>query len=206
MITEDKLIKIGRFTKPHGAKGEMALSTDVDLSPATGDLFIICEMDGLWVPFLLVSCRDKSPTLTLVQFEGIDSAEQAKAFNGKAAYLQVGTVILRNDDPSDESDDSNALSDDNNAWQSNSAQTGRRRTCDMRSGSPDWERFLGYTIIDVQSGLIGKVIHVDESTINTLLHVDNEEGVTLVPAALVTAIDPENRSMEVSLPEGFLEI
>jgi 16S rRNA processing protein RimM len=161
----------------------MALLTDCDLSGAVGDLFLICEMDGIRVPFLLVSYRPKSPALAWVQLEGIDDDEQAKAFNGKAACLLHDAAVFLPDD--DDLEDNDCLHPD-----------GNRR----------WKRFIGYTVTDVRFGLIGQVTCVDESSINILLQIEKEDDESLVPAALVTTIDREHRAMEVALPDGFLEI
>lgn len=201
MIKADELIHIGRFTKPHGVKGEMALSTDYDLSTVTNDLFIICEMDGIRVPFLLISCREKSQTLSLVQLEGVNTDEQAKVFNGKAAYLLQDSVILPDDDPNNDTTLSCAP-----PLQNGHTQSGGAQSSSTRSGRLDWRRHIGYTVIDKQSGIIGQVTDIDESTMNRLLFVTQEDGEILIPAALVESIDTKDQTIKVSLPEGFLEI
>ena len=89
MIKEEDLFKIGQFIKPHGIKGEISLFTDYDLSDISGNPYIVCEMDGIWVPFFIDSNRSKNNTTTLVKFENIDSEEKVRLLIGKAAYLPL---------------------------------------------------------------------------------------------------------------------
>ena len=171
MIKEENLFKIGQFSKPHGIKGEISLLTDFDISGISGDPYIVCNMDGIWVPFFLDSQRQKNNTTTLVKFENIDSEENVKLLTGKAAYLPLDMLPPENDD--------NIFS---------------------------WNYIIGYTVIDEVFGMIGQVNDVDDSTINILLKVDHEGNETLIPVAFVSAINQESKTMEVLLPEGFLEI
>ena len=57
MIKSDEVFKIGQFAKPHGIKGEITLMTDCDVFDDTDDPYIICDMDGILVPFFLEDYR-----------------------------------------------------------------------------------------------------------------------------------------------------
>lgn len=170
MIKEEELSKIGLFTKPHGIKGEISLVTDYDIADISGDPYIVCDMDGIWVPFFIDSYRQKSNTVTLVKFENIDSEDQVKLLAGKTAYIPSEMLQFSDDD------------------------------------TIDWQYITGYTVTDTTSGILGKVTDIDDSTINILLKIEHNENEILIPAALVTAIYQENKTLEVSLPEGFSEI
>ena len=170
MIKEADLSKIGQFAKPHGIKGEISLITDYDIADITCDPYIVCDMDGIWVPFFIDSYRQKSNTATLVKFDNINSEEEVKVLTGKAAYI-----------PSDM-----LLSHDNDTL--------------------GWNYITGYTVADDNSGNIGQIKDIDDSTMNILLNVEFDGSEILIPAALVTAIHQESKTVEVSLPEGFLEI
>ena len=87
MIKEEDLFKIGQFAKPHGIKGEISLITYYDLPDISCDPYILCDMDGILVPFFIESYRQKSNTTTLVKFEKINSEENVKMLSGKEAYL-----------------------------------------------------------------------------------------------------------------------
>ncbi|MDR0574100.1 MAG: 16S rRNA processing protein RimM [Tannerella sp.] len=158
------------MTKPHGIKGEISLLTDYDISGISGNPYIVCNMDGIWVPFFIRSYRQKSNTVTLVKLEDIDSEDDAKLLTGKAAYVPLKMLP-----PGD-------------------------HTLINR------EYIAGYTVIENKSGEIGQVKEVDDSTLNILLKVDYKGNEILIPAALITAINQEHKTMEASLPEGFLEI
>ncbi len=88
MIPAEQLIEIGRFGKPHGIKGEMsAVIPDTDIDPS--DLScVFVELDGLMVPFFIVSWRTKGAESVLLTFEGIDSQEKAALFTNKAIFAQ----------------------------------------------------------------------------------------------------------------------
>ena len=174
MLREEDLHPIGKFTRPHGIKGEISLVTDCELAEIycnSEDMrFIVCNMDGIWAPFFIESYRGKNATVTLVKFENRDSEESIKILSGKTAY--VPSTIL----PSD-----------------NKQPTG-------------WNAVTGYSLLDERHGTIGQVTDIDDSTLNILLRVEYRDSMILVPAALVTSIQHNHKTMHVSLPEGFLEL
>ena len=53
MIREEEVFKIGQFAKPHGIKGELSLVTNSDVLEDAEDPYIVCEMDGILVPFFV---------------------------------------------------------------------------------------------------------------------------------------------------------
>ena len=167
MIKEEDLSKIGQFAKPHGIKGEISLITDYDIPDISCDPYIVCDMDGILVPFFIESYRQKSSATTLVKFENINSEENVKLLSGKEAFL-----------PSEM----------------------------MPEEDEETATLTGYTIVDEKLGTIGRITDIDDSTFNILLIVDCKGSEVLIPAALVTAINRENKTAEVSLPEGFSDI
>ena len=98
MIEEKDLRKIGRFTKPHGVKGEITLVTDYELPDNKEDTFIIIELDGIFVPFFLKSWRMKGANSVSVKFENIDSEREAKMFTGKSAYFPASMIEIDEED------------------------------------------------------------------------------------------------------------
>ncbi|MDD4515514.1 ribosome maturation factor RimM [Massilibacteroides sp.] len=86
MIRKEDIVKIGQFAKPHGIKGEIALVTSFDLFDADGDLYIICELDGIFVPFFIEESRYKSDSVVLLKLETLDSEEDVKPFTNKDVY------------------------------------------------------------------------------------------------------------------------
>lgn len=86
MITKEEVFKIGKFAKPHGIKGEIALVTDCDVLDDSEDPYVICEMDGILVPFFVEDYRYKSGTVVLVKLEQVDTEEEARRFTNKDVY------------------------------------------------------------------------------------------------------------------------
>ena len=68
--------------------------------------------------------------------------------------------------------------------------------------------FIGFTATDRRLGDIGKITDVDESTINTLFVVENNDGEILIPAQeeFIVDIDHENNRIILDLPEGLVEL
>ncbi len=87
MITRDEVFHIGRFLKPHGVKGEIALTLDADVFAQSDYLYLVCDMDGILVPFFLRSVRSKGANTALILFEDVVDEKQAHRFDGVDVYL-----------------------------------------------------------------------------------------------------------------------
>ena len=70
---------------------------------------------------------------------------------------------------------------------------------DEEDGLLTWQDLVGYTIEDAETGVIGVIAHVDESTINTLASL--EDG-RLLPLHedFILDIDEDARVLHVNLP------
>lgn len=70
-----------------------------------------------------------------------------------------------------------------------------------------WDYFTGFTVIDQHGEKLGVIEEVDESTMNVLFIVRNDEKEYLIPATedFIAAIDEENNLIEMYLPEGLIE-
>ena len=75
MIRQEEVFKIGQFAKPHGIKGELSLLTQCDLFEETDEPYIVCEMDGILVPFFVEEYRYKSDSVMLLKLEDVNSYE-----------------------------------------------------------------------------------------------------------------------------------
>lgn len=87
MIREEEVFKIGQFAKPHGIKGELSLVTNSDVLEDAEDPYIVCEMDGILVPFFVADFRYKTDTVVLVKLEDVNSEEDARMFVGKEGFI-----------------------------------------------------------------------------------------------------------------------
>ncbi|WP_108821894.1 ribosome maturation factor RimM [Dysgonomonas sp. Marseille-P4361] len=87
MIRENEVFKIGKLTKPHGIKGEVSLSFDNDVFDRVDCPYLICSINGIFVPFFIEEYRFKGKDTALITFEGIDSEEKAARFSGIEVYF-----------------------------------------------------------------------------------------------------------------------
>lgn len=88
MIKTEQLIEIGTIAKVHGLKGEMsvmvanAVFDEVKRCP-----YIVCEMEGIYVPFFIESYRWKGNASILLKLEDVDTMDKANAFCGQKIYF-----------------------------------------------------------------------------------------------------------------------
>lgn len=66
-----------------------------------------------------------------------------------------------------------------------------------------WEDLVGYELVDDEMGSLGKIVEVDDSTLNTLFVLESD---AVVPAHedFIVEIDNVNEKLYVSLPSGLL--
>lgn len=74
----------------------------------------------------------------------------------------------------------------------------------------DSDSLEGFSIIDSGSGEeIGKIVKVDDSTTNILLHVETAANdIVFIPLAedWISEIDPDKRIIEMILPDGLIDL
>jgi len=92
MIQKAETVRIGFFAKPHGIKGELSLVTDYDLFEDKDDPFLICEMDGILVPFFVESFRYKNNSVILAKLEGVDDVISAKQFVNQEVFYPANRL------------------------------------------------------------------------------------------------------------------
>ena len=71
------------------------------------------------------------------------------------------------------------------------------------------EDFLDFVVIDSIAGEVGKIVDIDDSTDNVLFIVETPEGKTIyIPVAeeFITSIDRDRMRVDMTLPEGLLEL
>lgn len=88
MIRPEEVIRIGKLLKPHGVKGEISMLCENDSFDRSDDCeYLICDMDGILVPFFIDSYRFKSDTSLLIKFDDVDTIEQAERMAGVNVYF-----------------------------------------------------------------------------------------------------------------------
>ncbi len=87
MIKEEDVYKIGLFNKPHGIHGELQFSFTDDIFDRVDAEYLICLLDGIFVPFFIEEYRFRSDSTALVKLEGVDTAERARSFTNIEVYF-----------------------------------------------------------------------------------------------------------------------
>ena len=87
MIKEEEVFRIGKLLKPHGIKGEISFAFDNDVFDKVDCPYLICLIDGLFIPFFIEEYRFKGKETALITFEDINSEEKARKFNGVEVYF-----------------------------------------------------------------------------------------------------------------------
>jgi len=172
MINKNDLQKIGNFRKPHGIRGEITMSFTSDCFDESDCPFLICETDGMLIPFRLEEYRFTSDNSAIVKLNDIDSSEKVAFLSNCNVYFPKKYI---NNKESDDFSPANCI---------------------------------GFTLIDVNHGLIGQIADVDESTRNTLFIVENNTREILIPAndAFLEKINFETEEILIKIPDGLLEI
>jgi 16S rRNA processing protein RimM len=92
MIKRDDLIKIGRFNKPHGIKGEISFGFTNDAFEESENPFFICELDGIFVPFRVEEYRFTSDTAALIRLKYLDSDQKVRVLTNKEVYFPTTQI------------------------------------------------------------------------------------------------------------------
>lgn len=88
MIKTDEVYKIGKLTKAHGLKGEINFMFTNDTWDRVETDHLICEVDGILVPFFMEEYRFRSDSTALVKFEDIDTVDAAQMLVNSDVYLE----------------------------------------------------------------------------------------------------------------------
>lgn len=89
MIRKEELYKIGKFNKPHGVHGELLFTFTDDIFDRADCDYIVCLIDGIFVPFYIKEYRFKSNTTALFTLEDISSVEKAKMFTNVEVFYPI---------------------------------------------------------------------------------------------------------------------
>ena len=89
MIKKEEVYKIGLFNKPHGIHGELQFTFTDDIFDRVDCDYLVCLLDGIFVPFFMEEYRFRSDSTALVKLEGIDTAERARMFTNVEVYFPV---------------------------------------------------------------------------------------------------------------------
>lgn len=104
MIQRDELIKIGLFNKPHGIKGELSFTFTDDIFDQSDCPYVVCEIDGIFVPFFIEEYRFRGESSALVKLEDVDSDAEARPFTNVEVYFPKSYLLAGEEELSAPSD------------------------------------------------------------------------------------------------------
>ncbi len=88
MIKSEQLIEIGTIVKVHGLKGELAVSVSNSIFDEVAQCpYLVCEIDGIFVPFFIESYRWKGNTTLLLKLDDVETIDQANSFCDMHLYF-----------------------------------------------------------------------------------------------------------------------
>ena len=87
MIRHEDVVLIGRITKAHGLAGEVGFTFTDDVFDCVDCEYLICDIDGILVPFFIEEYRFRSNGSALMKFEDIDSVEQTAQIVGSDVFF-----------------------------------------------------------------------------------------------------------------------
>lgn len=88
MIRPDDVYRIGQLNRAHGLGGELIFSFEDDIFDRQDADYLICDVDGILVPFFIEEYKFKTDTSVIIKFEDIDSPEQAAQLQGSSVYYE----------------------------------------------------------------------------------------------------------------------
>ncbi|MDR2474569.1 MAG: ribosome maturation factor RimM [Bacteroidales bacterium] len=174
MIQENELQLTGKFLKPHGSHGEMLLRLDNLNVDVTTLPYIVCCIDGIFVPFFIEQVRPIASNRWLVKIQDATIASRAKMLTGASIYL------TRNLLP-EITEEQHELT---------------------------WKDLIGFSIIDLNVGVLGEIEAIDETTVNTLFLVvcDKEERIFPANEDFIHEIKIDEKIITVTFPEGLFHL
>lgn len=87
MITREEITLIGKFNKTHGIKGEISATISAPIEMLRQCSCIVCDIDGIFVPFFINELREKSQDTILITIDGINSDNDAQLLANKDIYI-----------------------------------------------------------------------------------------------------------------------
>lgn len=179
MIKHEDVFKIGKISKSHGLKGELSMTFTSDLFDQVDADYLVCEVDGILVPFFIEEYRFKNDEVVLMKFEKIDSDKDGEFLYGCDVYMERKQVP-------------------------ENMQTDEGEPLEM-----GLDFYIGYTVTDSDGTTIGVIDDFDDSTANLLFCLTTPTGSNLIiPAAdeFIVEIDDNQKTMKMQLPEGILDL
>ena len=92
MICRNEVFSIGKIGRAHGLRGEVEMQFTDDVFDREDADFLVCDIDGLLVPFFLEEWRFKNYDTALVKFADINTADDARILLGADVFFPKDAV------------------------------------------------------------------------------------------------------------------
>ena len=169
-------MSIGRFNRTHGVRGEITATLDCELELLERLSCIVCDMDGINVPFFISAMRLKSNKSVLLTIDGITSEQQAAMILGREFYALKEDYDLLNDE-----------------------LEGDELPLDYFIGFELFDH-------DTPVGHIDDVDDTTANVLFVVKRPDGSHVQVPAADEWVVAFDPDQRTITMDLPQGLLEL
>ena len=178
MIAAAEISLVGKVNKTHGIKGELSVSffDEAVMDSVDKDTCLIFDIDGIYVPFFADKVRTRSAETLLITLDGEEERETVSPLVGKNVYM------LKSDIPESQEEEEGLYA----------------------------AQLIGYEAVIDDGQKIGVIDDIDDHQDNPLFVIVPVKGGSKVYVPIVddfiVDIDTEHRRIELSLPDGLLEI
>ena len=175
----DDCFLLGKITKPHGYKGDVILYIDADQPELYSEIdCVFLEIKGRLVPHFLDAVKKHSSVNKLiVQFDGVDNEATAKGLGGTNVFLPLKMLPTL--------DESEFYLHEVQGWTAVNAESKERL------------------------GVIRKVLDYAMYPILEVNDEGNNEGKEILiplPPEIHIHVNRKDKALEVSIPDGLLEV
>ncbi len=87
MILPAEVFKIGKMGRAHGLRGEIDMHFTDDIFDRVEADYLVCDIDGLLVPFFLEEWRFRGQDTAILKFENLDSADAVRILQSADVYF-----------------------------------------------------------------------------------------------------------------------
>lgn len=101
MILKSDLTRIGNFGHPHGICGEINASIDDEVYFPDKGKYLIVEIDGIFVPFFIVTSRRRGSDSWLLKLDDIMDESQAETFTNLEIWALTADCTFENNEQED---------------------------------------------------------------------------------------------------------
>lgn len=87
MIERSILVEIGKITKTHGVGGEVVAMISSGETDFDATEYLVCDIDGIYVPFFIESYRYKGTNSVILKFDDIDDMSETAVVINRKLYF-----------------------------------------------------------------------------------------------------------------------